>query len=82
MEPKTNDPYVVSPAADADKKQTQREMGVPYLPIEEESGEDELKLDNKRKKALVIGVCILVAALFLYLGITVLSDPSAFRRIP
>ena len=55
---------------------------MPYLPIEEESGDDELKLDNKRKKALVIGVCILVAALFLYLGITVLSDPSAFRRIP
>ncbi len=80
MKPENRDPYFMSPAAEGGKKQTQRDIGVPYLPMEGD-GVNEIAVpvsgNAKLKKVLKIVGIIALVALFIGLGVVVLSDPSS-----
>ena len=76
MKPEVRDPYIMSSAADVGKKQTTREVGVPYLPVVDDGiGEIAVPVSGM-KKALKIGLVVALVALFIGLGIVCLADSS------
>lgn len=87
MKPENRDPYFMSPAAEVGKKQTQRDIGVPYLPMDGDGVNEiaePISGNVKLKKALKIAGIIVLVALFIGLGVVVLSDLSSdmFRINP
>ena len=87
MKPEIRDPYFMSPAAEVGKKQTQRDIGVPYLPMDGDGVEElaePISGNAKLRKMLKIAGIVVLAALFVGLGVVVLSDLSAdmFRINP
>ena len=87
MTPESRDPYVMSPAAEVGQKQTQRDVGVPYLPadgIDANESETFVYENNKRKKAFKIAGIVVLVLLFIGLGIACLTDISSdlFRIQP
>lgn len=87
MKPENRDPYFISPAAEVGKKQTQRDIGVPYLPMDGDGVNEiaeQIPGSAKLRKTLKIAGIIVLVALFIGLGVVVLSDLSSdmFRINP
>ena len=78
MKPENRDPYIMSPAAETEKKQTIRDIGVPYLPVEDRTEEVVLPEAGKEKlkKIFKIVLFVALAIIFVGIGIATLTDPS------
>ena len=85
MKPEVRDPYIMSPAADVGKKQTRRDVGVPYLPVEGDGIceiAEPVSGNSKLRKALKIVLVAAVAILFIGLGVACLIDsPSDLFKL-
>lgn len=77
MKPEVRDPYIMSAAADVGKKQTRRDVGVPYLPAEGDGiceFAEPLSGNGKLRKIFKIAIVVAAVILFVGLGVTCLMD--------
>lgn len=85
MKPEVRDPYIMSAAADVGKKQTRRDVGVPYLPVEGDGVcemTEPLSGNGKLRKIFKIAIVVAVVILFVGLGVVCLIDsPSDLFKI-